>query len=228
MPYDGMHLLKYISRILAMWAITALALIIIANFFPNRLSIEYARSAIAAAAMIGLLNALIWPILIRIAMPIAIYSFGIFILVMNGIILYLASSFVPGFNISSVGSAILVTLGVSAITTIFAGILSIDQDDDWWSRITQRRIRKIRDTVETDVPGILFLEIDGLSEPVFRRALQEGKCLHCKDGLILAATRLLNGRQIYHRRLPPVKLGYCMEIIRTFPLTHFIKSQKKS
>ena len=175
MPDDGMRLLKYISRILAMWAITALALIIIAKFFPNRLSIEYARSAIAAAAMIGLLNALIWPILIRIAMPIAVYTFGLFILVMNGIILYLASSFVPGFSIPNVGSAILVTLGVSAITTIFAGILSIDQDDDWWSRIVQRRIRKIRDTVETDVPGILFLEIDGLSEPVFRRALQEGK-----------------------------------------------------
>jgi len=122
MPDDGMRLLKYISRILAMWAITALALIIIAKFFPNRLSIEYARSAVAAAAMIGLLNALIWPILIRIAMPIAVYTFGLFILVMNGIILYLASSFVPGFSIPNVGSAILVTLGVSAITTIFAGI----------------------------------------------------------------------------------------------------------
>ena len=183
MPDDGKRPMKYVARIFAMWAITSLALVIIAYFFPYRLQIEYLSTALVAAAAIGLLNALIWPMLIRVALPIAIYTFGFFILILNGIIMYLASTFVPGFYIPNVGSAILVTLGVTAITTVFAGILSIDQDDNWWSRIVQKRIREIKETVETDVPGIFFLEIDGLAEPVLRRALQEGKMPTLKSWL---------------------------------------------
>jgi putative membrane protein len=228
MPDDGKQLIKYIARIFAMWAITALALIIIAHYFPHRLYIEYISTALVAAAVIGLLNALIWPIFIRVALPIAIYTFGLFILILNGIIIYIASAFVPGFYIPSVGSAILVTLGVTAITTICAGILSIDQDDDWWSRIVQRRIRKIKETVETDVPGIFFLEIDGLAEPVLRRALQDGKMPTLKRWLDTGSHKLTHWETDLSSQTSSSQAGILHGDNSNIPAyTYYKKSEKK-
>jgi putative membrane protein len=166
--------LKFTARLLAIWAISSLSLMIIAIIFPGDLTIEFWYTPIIAAAAIGLLNALIWPVLIRISLPIAIYTFGILILVLNGLIMKTASEIVPGFYIHNLTSAMGVAIGMSIITSGLGGLLSIDEDDSWYSIVVRRQIQRERKPVEHHVPGIIFLEIDGLAEPVLQKALRQG------------------------------------------------------
>jgi len=151
-----------------------LALVIVAFLFPEHLTIEFWYTPIIAAATIGLLNALVWPVIIRFALPVAIYSFGIFILILNGLMIQLASEFVAGFSAQNLASAMGVAIGMTIITSGLAGLLSLDEDDSWYTMMLQRQIMRGKKPIDADVPGIIFLEIDGLAEPVLRNALQKG------------------------------------------------------
>jgi len=53
-------------------------------------------------------------------------------------------------------------------------VAGIDDDSEWSYRVVQRIARKTGDVSETDAPGIIFLEIDGLALPVLRRAMRDG------------------------------------------------------
>jgi putative membrane protein len=167
-------LFRFVARLLVIWAISSLALIIVAFLFPENLTIEFWYTPIIAAAIIGLLNALVWPVIIRFALPIAIYSFGIFILILNGLMIQLAGEFVAGFSAQNLTSAMGVAIGMTIITSGLAGLLSLDEDDSWYTMVLQRQIMRGKKPTDTDVPGIIFLEIDGLAEPVLRNALQKG------------------------------------------------------
>jgi hypothetical protein len=69
------------------------------------------------------------------------------------------------------------------VNAIVGGLLSLDQDDIFDRTVTRRMTKKARDTVRTDVPGFLFLEIDGLGEQALRRAIQEGHMPNLKRWL---------------------------------------------
>ncbi len=166
--------LRFAARLLIIWAINSLALIILAFLFPEHLTIEFWYTPIIAAATIGLLNALIWPVIIRFALPIAIYSLGIFILILNGLMIQLASRFVTGFFAQDLASAMGVAMGMTIITSGLAGLLSLDEDDSWYIMMLKRQNRKMKGPINADVPGILFLEIDGLAEPVLKNAIRQG------------------------------------------------------
>jgi uncharacterized membrane protein YvlD (DUF360 family) len=130
-------------------------------------------SALAAAAISGLLNGLLWPIVARIALPLTVLTIGGAALVLNGAMLLLVAAIVPGLVVDSLGTAIIVTLSVTAISTLVAAALSIDDDARFASHLARRRARP-SDPIQSTVPGVLFLEIDGLAHDVLQRALRDG------------------------------------------------------
>jgi len=69
--------------------------------------------SVVLAAVIGLLNRYIKPFLIILTIPVTFLTLGIFLLVINGIIIVLASEIVPGFEVDGFGSAILFSLILS-------------------------------------------------------------------------------------------------------------------
>ena len=160
-------------RILVIWAIQAVALMIMA-FLLNGVSIDSVGTAIAAAAIIGLVNALLWPLLSFILVPFAVLTLGIGALLLNGLFVLLASEFVDGFDIDGFWTAFWLALGMSAINIILSTLLTIDDDNSWYRNQVRRRMKRIEKPVETDVPGVIFLEIDGLAEPVLEMALEGG------------------------------------------------------
>ena len=66
------------------------------------------------------------------------------------------------------------TIGLTVITAITSSLLAIDDDDSWYRNVVGRQARRERDRVETDVPGIVFFEIDGLAYEISSRALRDG------------------------------------------------------
>ncbi len=162
-----------VIRILVIWAIQSIALMIMA-FVLNGVTIDGLGTAIAAAAIIGLLNALLWPLLSFILVPFAVLTLGIGALLLNGLFVLLASQLVEGFDINGFWTAFWLALGLSAINIILSTLLTIDDDNSWYRNQVRRRMKRVENPLETDVPGVIFLEIDGLAEPVLEMALEGG------------------------------------------------------
>jgi uncharacterized membrane protein YvlD (DUF360 family) len=131
-------------------------------------------TALAMAAVVGALNALVWPVLARFALPLTVLTLGLAGLVLNGALLALAAGILPRAEIDGVWEGVLVTIGLTAVTAVVSALLAIDEDESWHRHVVARQARRRGDRTETDVPGVIFLEIDGLAHEVLQRALRDG------------------------------------------------------
>ena len=67
----------------------------------------------------------------------------------------------------------MVAVGLTIITTVASSLLAIDDDETWQRNVVRRQARRAG-AIASDVPGVVFLEIDGLAHEVLRRALRDG------------------------------------------------------
>ncbi len=136
--------------------------------------LDGAGAALGAAALIGLLNALVWPALARFALPLTVLTLGGAALLLNGLLVTFAIDLLPGAEIEGVLEGVVVTIAMTAITSIVFSLLAIDEDDSWYRNVVGRQARRREHAVKSEVPGIVFLEIDGLAHDVLHRALSDG------------------------------------------------------
>ncbi len=101
--------------------IIAVAAYLAARLLPG-VTISDATTSVLVALVLALLNAFVKPILIALTLPITILTLGLFLLVINIIIIYLAAYIVPGFSVDGVLSALLFSLIVAVITYILDAI----------------------------------------------------------------------------------------------------------
>ncbi|HET7433201.1 MAG TPA: phage holin family protein [Thermoanaerobaculia bacterium] len=85
-------------NLLLRWILNTLALFVVVHVVPGFYYHSLVTLAIAAAVL-GLLNAIIRPILFVLTLPITVLTLGLFLLVLNAIMLELTAFFVPGFDI---------------------------------------------------------------------------------------------------------------------------------
>ncbi|MBI3609039.1 MAG: phage holin family protein [Nitrospirae bacterium] len=103
------------------WLINAVALLLISQVIRG-IEVDGVVAALAAAAVLGVFNAVLRPILLILTLPLTIVTLGLFALVLNGFMLYLVGSVVKGFSVhgfwSAVFGAILLSL-VSGVANAF-------------------------------------------------------------------------------------------------------------
>jgi uncharacterized membrane protein YvlD (DUF360 family) len=131
-------------------------------------------AALLAALGIGLFNALLWPLLARLALPLTVLTLGFAALLLNGLLVTFAIDLVPGAEISGIGAGIVITVAMAALTAGAYSVLSVDEDESWHRNVVRRQARRRRQVTESEIPGVLFLEIDGLAHDVLLRALEDG------------------------------------------------------
>ena len=165
--------LKTVTRILIIWVIQTLGLLLLTRIIDG-VQVETAGDALVAVAVITLLNGFLWPILSFIILPFAVFTLGLASLVLNGILILIASALVTGFVVEDIWAAIWLSVGLTAINIIMSSLLTIDDDSTWYRNVVKRRMKRSAKFTKTDNPGIFFLEIDGLSKPVFEKAMREG------------------------------------------------------
>jgi putative membrane protein len=110
-------------RILLNWLVSALALWLVAQIVPG-FQINGLGSALIAVVVIGLVNATLGILLKIVTFPLTIVTLGIFWWVINGLMIWVASSFVPGFVITSFGSALLGAIVLALVNMAFHWVLS--------------------------------------------------------------------------------------------------------
>ncbi len=104
-------------RFVLNWLINAAALWVAVELLSG-LAVSSTETLFLAALVIGLINAVVKPVLLVLTIPITVLTLGIFYLVLNGLLLYLAAALTPGFTIANFGSAFLGALIVSAVSTM--------------------------------------------------------------------------------------------------------------
>lgn len=108
--------------ILVNWVVTTIA-IIVSAYLLSGVRIGSIGTAIIAAAVLGLINAILRPILILLTLPLTIVSLGLFIFILNAILVLLASAIVPGFEVRNFWWALLFSLLFSIISTVIHWII---------------------------------------------------------------------------------------------------------
>lgn len=91
-------------KLLLHWILSAIALIVVSRLVPG-FHVAGLVPALIAALVIGLLNATVGLFLKIITFPLTILTLGIFLLVINGLMILLASAVVPGFHVHGLGPA---------------------------------------------------------------------------------------------------------------------------
>lgn len=104
-------------RILIGWVILTVAVMIAAAVLPG-VRVRHWGTAFFAAAILGILNALVRPVLVFLTFPITILTLGLFLFVINALLFQLASALVEGFEVKSFGWALLGSLVVSVVSLV--------------------------------------------------------------------------------------------------------------
>lgn len=92
-------------RLLLLWILNAIALLAVTYLLPS-IQVSSFGTALLAALGLGLINTLVRPVLAILTLPITVITLGIFYLVLNGLLFWLASAFIPGFVVQGFASAI--------------------------------------------------------------------------------------------------------------------------
>ena len=143
----------------------------LANFLGVGFSIKSFSASLILALILGIVNAIFWPLLTRILMPFLVLTFGVGSLVLNGLILVLLQRTVD-YQIGGWG-LILVPLIMALITTVLSFILTAD-DESTYYRAVLRDAEKHRKGDVKDYPGVIIVEIDGLAKNVLCEAIEKG------------------------------------------------------
>lgn len=101
--------------LLVRWLIYAVAIMLLTYIVPG-ISVKNFYSALIAALVLGLINAVIRPLLILLTLPVNILTLGLFTLVINALMLWLVSSIVKGFDVKNFVAAFLGALVLWAVS----------------------------------------------------------------------------------------------------------------
>jgi putative membrane protein len=115
-------------RILLIWLCNALALLTVAYLLPG-VRVDGFGSALLAALVLGFINTLLRPLLILLTLPVTVLSLGLFILVINGLLFWLAGSMLRGFEVSGFWVGMLGAVLYSIISYVLSLLIPKNRSD---------------------------------------------------------------------------------------------------
>jgi len=98
----------------------AVAILLIGYLLPGILRADDAMAALGAAFVLGLVNAVVRPLFVLLTLPITVVTLGLFLLVINGLLLMFVTAFVPGFHVNGFLGAV----AGSVLVSVVSGILT--------------------------------------------------------------------------------------------------------
>ncbi len=162
------------GRLVVSWVISALALVAAAAIVPGA-SVEGFWGALLVAAVVAILNALLPPLIAALRLPFTLVLGFLLVLALNAAMLLIADSLTDGaIKLDSFWAALGVALLASAASVVIQVVIGANDDDTYSLSVIRRLAARSGEKIETDEPGIVFLEIDGLALPVLRRAMRDG------------------------------------------------------
>ncbi|MBN1254496.1 MAG: phage holin family protein [Deltaproteobacteria bacterium] len=103
--------------------INMVAILIIAYLVPKVIQVESWMAAMVAAFVLGIVNTFVRPLLVLLTLPLTLVTFGFFLLTINGLLLWLVSAVVRGFNVNGFLGALVGAILISIVSWILSSVV---------------------------------------------------------------------------------------------------------
>ncbi|MDE2400702.1 MAG: phage holin family protein [Burkholderiales bacterium] len=115
-------MLENLMPFLLHWGITALSLWVASHIFSG-LKFDNASSLIVSALLLGFANAIIKPLLIVLTLPLTLLTLGLFVLVINALMIMLVASLVKGFRVSNFWTAFFASIFIAVLSIVIGSLV---------------------------------------------------------------------------------------------------------
>ncbi|MBL8396566.1 MAG: phage holin family protein [Candidatus Accumulibacter sp.] len=115
-------------RLILHWLLNTLALLGVAYLLPS-VQVTSFSAAMIAALVLGLVNALLRPVLILLTLPVTVLTLGLFLFVINGLTFWLAGAMLAGFDVGGFWPAVFGALLYSIFSSILSWLLPLGKKD---------------------------------------------------------------------------------------------------
>ena len=109
-------------KLLLVWRINAVALIAVAYLLPG-IAVSDFVTALVAALVLGLVNAIIRPVLVLLTLPATLLTLGLFIFVINGLLFWFVGTFISGFVVAGFWPGVFGAIGYSIVSWALSALL---------------------------------------------------------------------------------------------------------
>ena len=108
-----------VTQLIIKWIVNSTALLVVVHVVSG-VTLDNWMTVFAAAVVLGLLNAFLRPVLIFLTLPVTVLTLGLFTLVINAFLFYLAAHLVRGFHVASFGQAFIAALVFSIVSFLLS------------------------------------------------------------------------------------------------------------
>ena len=109
-------------RLLIVWILNALSLLALPYLFDS-IRVDGIYTALIVAVLLGLVNAVIRPVLVLLTFPLTVVTLGLFIFVINGLLFWFVGSFVRGFTVDGFWPALFGAIAYSVISWLCSALI---------------------------------------------------------------------------------------------------------
>ncbi len=157
---------------LAVFLLLEVSLFFLITKVLGGISIPDFKTAFIIIISLSIINAILWPAITFLSLRFLVITLGFGTFLIDGAFLYIISLFIPGVHIEGI-ALFSIPLLIGVLSSMLSIILNIDDDSTYYRYILEKEMKVIYRN-RTDKEGFIFLEIDGLSHEIFRRALENG------------------------------------------------------
>lgn len=168
-----MELRKQIIQIAIIAFSGVVTLFLLAWWLPG-LTVNSIGAALLMTGALILVQSVYWWVFINFFTWLPVWLYPIVSFVLTGFAVYYAGEFVPGITVDSAWTGLWISFWFTVVSAVVGAALSLDMDSKFDRNVTRKLVERRGKPIETDVPGYIFLEIDGLSEKLLHKALDEG------------------------------------------------------
>jgi hypothetical protein len=165
---------RRLSQFILIVLIHAVTLLVL-ELFLEGIVIDSFLAAIGAALAFTVAQAGFWLLFVEYLTWLPPILYPVLTFVLSGVFVTVTANFIPGITIDNWVTGLEITIWMTVVNAVLGGVLSLDEESIFDRLVTKRMVNKRGNVTQTDVPGFLFLEIDGLGEGILRKALQNGK-----------------------------------------------------
>ncbi|HEV7210609.1 MAG TPA: phage holin family protein [Blastococcus sp.] len=162
---------RTVARVVVTWAAVTATLAALGRWLEG-FDLASWWQAPVMALLLGLLSAVAWPLVMRLALPLALFTLGLSSFVLFGAVVLSLSFVIPGVHVDDLGVGVVLAFAIAAVSGLVSSLLAVDSDEIFFRR-AQRRAGPAAGADERP-PGVLFLQIDALAYDTARRAVRDG------------------------------------------------------
>ncbi len=171
-------LTRQLFRFIVVWVLDGISLLLTAAVAPG---IGFASGentlvvAASAAFLLGIVNLLIRPLILLLALPFGFIAIFVVGFSLNALGLWVTANLVEGFFVQTWADAIVGSLILAIVNTLLTSVIAVDDDDSFYQNIAERLAKRDEFfALDTQTQGIVMMEIDGLSYHHIKRAIDTG------------------------------------------------------